>query len=818
MTSLKIENLLGQASDSVEKQALADPALRDFPAYTLTLKDIASWQFPVLAAHWSGQFPPIVAALPSLQRGPVWKPHQVELLWDSILRGFPIGSLVVCRRLQTQKSRTGRYGTEWPDDKLTHHLLDGQQRCNAVALGFQDPFSAERVSQQAEQSSGTPSHILWLDLQPTQFDKKPARFLANSSRAYLVRVATAAHPWGYKTDDDLKTLEAHVVRDALKDEYGWLAPDDDNYVRPKPVDIWPSAANVPVPMAWLIQAAEQSQSVAALWQHLLQRCNSHITTLHNDNEKHWSRVAAQCLQTSVEYLNDLGQALLGIKDLRLVALTVPETALIRETRQESTIQNQAGNERIANVEHLFQRLNSGGTELRGDDLLYSMIKAYWPGIEKAIDNIKLRPPATQVALLGARLALSKELQGPMPEARASLSVTALRGMAQTGGASSDTKTADRQQDEAAIKQIFGLNYLTGPSSNSTEIAAIIQKVDEWLLYRPQTDCNPNPTGLPAVLRSRMAEQAPEVFHFLMCLAQVCLKSGVVPTTTAMTRLRGLTTALHWFGQDRSRAVTYLWERGPLADWLTGDVYNNNPNLLRTLKRHPKDNWVGLCNLLSPDDLAKVIASPNDANLATWNWWNTLIKDAVGLDASGNVSQASVDAQSALYWPMLQNLKTNNMLLIYGQREWMRHKFSSYDPSFVGYWDDHNRPWDYDHLLPQNAFYNRKQGNTYLTVCQQWGHTIGNLHVLPFEQNRSRHDDLASNSLPSDAQFLSMALLDKPQSDMRGAFSITGRQVEDSEPDHADSRRKVLGFVQAARFRLLRLYREWYESLDIGSML
>ena len=33
--------------------------------------------------------------IPALQRGLVWAPHQVELLWDSILRGFPIGAFAL---------------------------------------------------------------------------------------------------------------------------------------------------------------------------------------------------------------------------------------------------------------------------------------------------------------------------------------------------------------------------------------------------------------------------------------------------------------------------------------------------------------------------------------------------------------------------------------------------------------------------------------------------------------------------------------------------------------------------------------------------
>ena len=33
--------------------------------------------------------------IPALQRGLVWKPRQVEILWDSILRGFPFGPFIL---------------------------------------------------------------------------------------------------------------------------------------------------------------------------------------------------------------------------------------------------------------------------------------------------------------------------------------------------------------------------------------------------------------------------------------------------------------------------------------------------------------------------------------------------------------------------------------------------------------------------------------------------------------------------------------------------------------------------------------------------
>ena len=34
-------------------------------------------------------------ALPMIQRGSVWKPHQIIDLWDSLLQDMPIGSMMV---------------------------------------------------------------------------------------------------------------------------------------------------------------------------------------------------------------------------------------------------------------------------------------------------------------------------------------------------------------------------------------------------------------------------------------------------------------------------------------------------------------------------------------------------------------------------------------------------------------------------------------------------------------------------------------------------------------------------------------------------
>ncbi|RZL36346.1 MAG: DUF262 domain-containing protein, partial [Pedobacter sp.] len=50
--------------------------------------------------------------LPKLQRSFVWKTEQISNLWDSILRGFPIGSFLLA----------------FNKENLSKELLDGQQR------------------------------------------------------------------------------------------------------------------------------------------------------------------------------------------------------------------------------------------------------------------------------------------------------------------------------------------------------------------------------------------------------------------------------------------------------------------------------------------------------------------------------------------------------------------------------------------------------------------------------------------------------------------------------------------------------------------
>ena len=102
--------------------------------------------------------------IPDIQRGLVWNAAQIEVFWDSILRGIPIGFFTI---------------SQINDENI---LLDGQQRWNAI-------ISAK------DTKKGT----LWCCI-PSKNSN-----LNIYNRKYLFRWTTDDHPWGWHFDADEKS-------------------------------------------------------------------------------------------------------------------------------------------------------------------------------------------------------------------------------------------------------------------------------------------------------------------------------------------------------------------------------------------------------------------------------------------------------------------------------------------------------------------------------------------------------------------------------------------------------------------------------------
>ncbi len=93
--------------------------------------------------------------LPDLQRDFVWNPDQIQLLFDSIMRRYPFGSLLLWETrfvsvpyrdfVKDYKSTTTFVPKEKPENKPMRMVLDGQQRLQSLYLSIYGSHEGRRL-------------------------------------------------------------------------------------------------------------------------------------------------------------------------------------------------------------------------------------------------------------------------------------------------------------------------------------------------------------------------------------------------------------------------------------------------------------------------------------------------------------------------------------------------------------------------------------------------------------------------------------------------------------------------------------------------
>lgn len=137
----------------------------------------------------------VFVALPMIQRGSVWKPKQIIDLWDSLLRGMPMGSLMfseipagvdvrkISEKEMIKTPDTGAIG-----------LIDGQQRTLAMLLSWTFNKDVEIDKR------------IWVD-----FDDKPG-----DEHLFRLRVTTKNQPFGFQKNSPSTKLSLSESNEARK--------------------------------------------------------------------------------------------------------------------------------------------------------------------------------------------------------------------------------------------------------------------------------------------------------------------------------------------------------------------------------------------------------------------------------------------------------------------------------------------------------------------------------------------------------------------------------------------------------------------------
>ncbi|MGQ2982969.1 DUF262 domain-containing protein [Flavobacterium sp.] len=266
-------------------------------------------------------------SLPTIQRGFVWKPFQIENLWDSILRGYPLGAFVMTS-----------------NENQPLELLDGQQRSTAISLGFgNDTFRHSLVN-----------YRVFIDLEKPDL---------NDSRKFIVRVITRSHPWGYSRQNNTATLSAEAIRNAMQhydEDADPLTSDLEKF--------FPADAKFPVPLSFFINAASSNENIVGIYTKL-------------SKWQHWDKIRSkwaenQNLSEEVQYKSVLEKLEVVFRAVKRAyeIQKIPALYLdLDEFAEDNTVPN---DEAADEIETMFVRLNAGGTPLTGEELNYSILKAH----------------------------------------------------------------------------------------------------------------------------------------------------------------------------------------------------------------------------------------------------------------------------------------------------------------------------------------------------------------------------------------------------------------------------------------------------------
>jgi hypothetical protein len=144
-------------------------------------------------------------------------------------------------------------------------------------------------------------------------------------------------------------------------------------------------------------------------------------------------------------------------------------------------------------------------------------------------------------------------------------------------------------------------------------------------------------------------------------------------------------------------------------------------------------------------------------------------------------------------------------LLYAQREHLKSSYPDYDPARQDLWEQHNRPWDYDHILASKII----SGKWHISSgVREWVNSIANLRAWPTEDNRS-------DQYISPVQKLSDENKLSHEKKMNSSF-INEDELNGFQSGYEDIRdpHKALEFIENAKTRLLRIYDKWYTGLGI----
>lgn len=677
-----------------------------------TLKEISQWQKEV-----SGEKTKI--SLPSLQRGFVWKPEQIEALWDSVFRGYPIGAIMM--------------SVDKDDNRF---LLDGQQRSTSIALGHFNPFD---TNSEAFFSLKTYKPSIWIDLN--------SKYVTNTQK-FTFRCLTQSHPWGYQLKVNSNSLSMQDRRNAI----AFFNRDKivDRYTDLKSNQINPWDSKFPIPLSFILE--ETTENFIDFKSSIVKKISDlNIKTKHSENEfVNFSEVTDE----------DLNRIFLGF--LNYKKLKIPEIAVSAEVLNESDDIT----ENESQDPTLFVRLNSAGTRISGEELIYSIYKASFPRIKDLVENIGASyiAPSKVIGIFSRLVACE---QNNYANFQKEFTVVNFR----------------KKVQEQEFKNL--LNNYIGTATESKANQLIDNAIE--ILKKGMTN-------IPNILIKQWVLANIDLFYVLI----VYLNKYDFETLSDKEKNDIASSYIYvlWFNRDGKKIASSLFNSlftsDSKVDWkiaLSDLILENlvipviTPKLLRdNLERIVIGRGVNFNNFevivaekLLDNDISKTFQNDStDSNMVNINWDS-----------------------------LIHQLYRNKSMLLFAQRDYMNSKFKEFNQ--IESIDDTNRPWDWDHIYPDSWVYNKEGINQ---LVRGWVNCIGNFRALSYDDNRSENNHLSPKQrFENDTKKQESFIKDDIQ--FWNQIDQTFGRIKHNEP----AKTKI--FLAAVINRMVNIYADWYENYYIN---
>jgi hypothetical protein len=717
--------------------------------------------------------------LPMIQRGSVWKPHKVLDMWDTMLRGMPLGAMMSTSVAKGTRvfSLVDRKTID-ADEGVTS-LLDGQQRSLAILSGW--PIFEEQLHRPV---------VVWVDI-----DDEP-----QGEYRFRLIATTRMQPFGYeRINMGGVPLSKLTTRDRRLANLVYNSDD-------KALDIWQlwkSDAYMPWKSRFAVRISELDNlddPEKFITNKVRQRIDKLKACIESNKIKDYDKETIRAIDANLnsklkvlELINDdvtkLKSVIENAKNILLAinGLYKIEFPIIpvsdKHIRDGDDIQ---GDPALA---VLFKRVGSGGQELTNGDYIFSVIKHYSPGTHKLVEDLlqdENNNPSTVAALYQQTDLVLAAVRFTLLKLRNSHDAKDLKAkLALADRANLDKKDFAKlvKNEGDFIKHFEEVIRVDGEFSRALRISL------NTIAY--------STTSFPKGLPEHALPWLIDLNMFDVLLAWVCQADENEINMSNLRMVRFLLWGMLCIVGDKAKASELC------IKLLDESKFNHFPD-------------VELMKILIDSDIAHPCPSPDELNMI-----DGLIKsnDSTGegevlcgwsrFQVSGLADSDKFKPEIyKRWWKMRRDY--HHPMLLWLQRDYVHSTFGV-EPPLAGMLDE--TPYDFDHILPARywrdfrgpkgtpEFLHSKTSDDAKSLV---GNALGNVRIWSSRENRSDGDSLPHVKLDTKIKLdSSLITLDQP-------WFASDVNVDDSFLYWTRERTK--NFQQAVEKRTFALYRKFYQEL------